>query len=74
MNAHYLKYFIKEGFKNLWSNSIMSAASVLVMICCMILTGGAMLISLNINHALESVEHQNSMTVFLKKDISKVAV
>lgn len=74
MNAHYLKYFVKEGFKNLWNNSIMSAASVLVMICCMILTGGAMLISLNINNALESVEHRNSMTVFLKKDISKTEV
>ncbi len=74
MNAHYLKYFIREGFKNLWSNSIMSAASVLVMTCCMILTGGAMLISLNINKALESVEHQNSMTVFLKKDISQEEV
>lgn len=74
MNAHYLKYFIKEGFKNLWSNSIMSAASVLVMTCCMILTGGAMLISLNINKALESVEHQNSMTVFLRKDITKEEV
>ncbi|MBR2579413.1 MAG: permease-like cell division protein FtsX [Clostridia bacterium] len=70
MNAHYLKYFIKDGLKNLWSNSIMSAASILVMTCCMILTGGAMLISLNINKALESVEHQNSMTVFLKKDIT----
>ena len=74
MNAHYLKYFIKEGFKNLWSNSIMSAASVLVMICCMILTGGAMLISLNVNNALESVEHRNSMTVFLQKGVSKVEV
>lgn len=74
MNAHYLKYFIKEGFKNLWGNSIMTAASVLVMTCCMILTGGAMLISLNINNALESVEHRNSMTVFLKKDISKAEV
>lgn len=74
MNAHYLKYFIKEGFKNLWSNSIMSAASILVMTCCMILTGGAVLISVNINKVLETVEHRNSMTVFLQKDITRAQV
>lgn len=74
MNAHYIKYFFKEGFKNLWSNSIMTAASVLVMICCMILTGGAMLISVNINKALELVEHRNSMTVFLEQGITQEEV
>lgn len=70
MNVHYLKYFIKEGFKNTWANGIMSAASVLVMICCMILTGGAMLLSLNLSHTLKGIENRNTMVVFLKKDVS----
>lgn len=70
MNIHYLKYFIKEGFKNTWANGIMSAASVLVMICCMILTGGAMLLSINLSHALKGIENRNTMVVFLKKDVS----
>lgn len=74
MNAHSFKYFVKEGFKNLWSNSIMSAASVLVMVCCMILTGSALLVSLNINSALKSVENKNSITVFLKDGASQKEV
>lgn len=71
MNAHYIKYFFKEGFKNLKSNSIMTMASILVMVCCMILTGGAMLISFNINKTLKLVEHRNSMTVFLEQNITQ---
>ncbi len=69
MNIHYLKYFIKEGFKNTWANGVMSAASVLVMVCCMILTGGAMLLSLNLNHTLKGIENSNTMVVFLKQDV-----
>lgn len=69
MNVQYLKYFIKEGFKNTWANGVMSAASVLVMVCCMILTGGAMLLSLNLNHTLKGIENSNTMVVFLKQDV-----
>lgn len=71
-----VKYFFKEGCKNVWSNGIMSAASILVMICCMILTGGALLMSVNLNNALKSIENQNSITVFLNDNIrsqSKIA-
>lgn len=69
MNIHNLKYFLREGFKNLWINRVMSAASMLVMTCCMILTGGAVLLSYNVNAALKSVENKNSITVFLNSDI-----
>ncbi len=70
MNTHSIKYLLKEGFKNVWVNGVMSAASVLVMTCCMILTGGAILLSMNLNQALKSIENQNSITIFLKKDVS----
>lgn len=70
MSINSFKYFIKEGFKNIWVNRIMSAASMLVMICCMILTGSAVLFSYNVNHALKSIENRNSVTVFLNKEIS----
>ena len=69
MNIRNFKYFLKEGFKNLWINRVMSAASMLVMTCCMILTGGAVLLSYNVNAALKSVENKNSITVFLNSDI-----
>ena len=65
MNIHNFKYFLKEGFKNLWINRVMSAASMLVMTCCMILTGGAVLLSYNVNAALKSVENKNSLTFLI---------
>ncbi len=74
MNTYSAKYFLKEGFKNVWTNGVMSAASVLVMVCCMILTGGAVLLSLNLNQALKSIENQNNINVFLKKGISSEEV
>lgn len=70
MNTQSIKYFLKEGFKNVWVNGVMSAASVLVMTCCMILTGGAVLLSMNLNSALKTIENQNSLTVFLKKGVN----
>lgn len=74
MNIHSFKYFLKEGFKNLWINRVMSAASMLVMICCMILTGGAVLLSYNVNAALKSIENKNSITVFLNNDVKSSSI
>lgn len=65
-----IKYFIKEGFKNVWINGMMSIASILVMICCMTLTGIAVLMSLNIRSTLKSIEGKNSITVFLENDVT----
>ncbi len=72
MSANSFKYLLKEGFKNIWSNRLMSFASVCVLLFCLLLTGGAMLFSFNISSALESIEKQNNVTVYLKTDISDV--
>ena len=63
------KYLLKEGVKNVWSNRLMSFASVGVLVSCLFLTGIAVLLSMNISSALESIEKQNSITVYLKTDI-----
>lgn len=47
----------------------MSLASISVMVCCMVLTGSAVLVSLNLSQMLKTVESQNSITVFLKKKV-----
>jgi cell division transport system permease protein len=68
---HYIKYFVREGFRNVKLNGFMSAASVLSMICCLLLTGVSYLVSENIKFALKSIEGQNSITVYLRSDISE---
>lgn len=67
-----IKYFLKEGFKNVWINGMMSIASILVMICCMILTGSAVLMSVNISSTLKTIESRNSITVYLEQDVTSV--
>lgn len=65
-------YLIKEGFKNVWNNRIMSIASVCVLISCLILTGSAVLFSMNVSTLVESVSDSNETTVYLKDGLSKV--
>lgn len=65
-----IKYFLKEGFKNVWINGIMSIASILVMVCCMVLTGSAVLMSVNISSTIKSIEGKNSITVYLQKEVT----
>ncbi|MBQ9993664.1 MAG: permease-like cell division protein FtsX [Clostridia bacterium] len=62
---HSFKYLVKEGFRNLWSNRLMSFASIGVLICCLVLMGSAALISINISGVMEWLGDQNVVKVFL---------
>lgn len=63
-------YLFKEGFKNIWNNRMMSLASVVVLVSCLIITGAAALISVNMRTLISKVGDDNQITVFLKKDLS----
>ena len=65
-----LNYFLREGVRNVYSNGLMSIASVCVMVCCFILMGFSFLISRNIKNTLKNIEKDNSITVYLKADVS----
>ena len=64
MKLSSLGYLLKEGAKNIWSNRTMSFASVGVLVSCLLLTGAAVLFSMNIDSAMQSVEGSNSSTVY----------
>ena len=65
-------YLIKEGFRNVWNNRIMSIASICVLISCLVLTGSAVLFSMNVTNLVDKVSNNNETTVYLKNEISKV--
>lgn len=67
-----LGYLIKEGVKNVWTNRIMSIASVCVLVSCLLITGSAVLLSMNVSNLVEKVGDSNETTVYLKDDLSKV--
>lgn len=58
-------YLLKEGIKNLWKNRTMSIASIGVLISCLLLTGCAGLVSVNLTSIMASVEGNNSVTIYL---------
>ena len=61
-------YLIKEGFKNLFVNYLMSFSSIGVLMACLVLVGGSYLITVNVNYVVEQVEQQNELVIFLEDD------
>ncbi len=63
-------YLIKEGIKSIWSNRMMSLASIGVLISCLLLTGTAELLTLTVSHNLESIGGTNVTRVFLEQEVT----
>ena len=64
-------YLTKEGVRNVWSNRLMSVASIAVLTSCLMLIGLAFMLYANINVALEDVQDQSVIMVYLEDDISE---
>ena len=62
-------YLIKEGFKNLLNNRMMSLASIGVLISCLVLTGSAVMLTVNVTNSVDSVSDSNVTKVFLDDDM-----
>lgn len=65
-----LRYLIKQGWKSMSANRLMTFASIGVLTACLIITGVATLVSLNVNRVIDFFGTQNEIKVFLL-DISE---
>lgn len=65
MTGASLKYLIKEGFRNTWTNRMMSVASICVLMSCLVLIGSASMIFLNIDSLLARIEEENVIMVYI---------
>ncbi len=72
MGLHSIGYLFREGVKSLWKNRTMSIASIAVLISCLLLTGVAGLLTLNLSTNMENIEGNNTISVFLQDDISSI--
>ncbi len=63
-----IRYLLREGFRNIWQNRWMSFASVCVLISCLLITGCAYLIFVNVEHMFEWVYDQNIVVVYADLD------
>ncbi len=64
MKAGSVRYLTKEGLKNLWANRLMTAASVGVLVACMVIVGLAMLLTMNINAVMGTIEQENVIMAY----------
>lgn len=64
-------YLTREGFRSLWSNRLMSIASIAVLMSCMIIIGCASMIFINIQGVLGHIEQQNVVMVFLEDTVEE---
>ncbi len=71
MTGSSLKYLIKEGFRNSWTNRMMSIASISVLLCCLVLIGSASMIFLNINSLVDRIEDENVIMVYIEDGTSQ---
>lgn len=66
MKLSNLGYLIKEGIRNIWSNRMMSLASIGVLLSCLVLTGAAVMASLNVKTIVDKVGDSNETTVYME--------
>lgn len=68
MTGSSLKYLTKEGFRNIWTNRMMSLASICVLMSCLVLIGSAAMIFFNIDSLLGKIEEENVIMVYIADD------
>ncbi|MBQ0110796.1 MAG: ABC transporter permease [Oscillospiraceae bacterium] len=57
-------YLIKEGFKNVWANRLMSIASIGVLVACMTIIGLAILVTSNLNKGMNDLQNENVVMAY----------
>ena len=65
-------YFIREGIDSIFLHGMMSAASVSLLLACLIVFGTFALIGLNINMLVEDLGRSHEIVVFIDEDVSYV--
>ncbi len=66
MRLHNFGYLVKEGARSVVRNKLMSFACIGVLVACMLLIGGAAMLSLNVTAMVGFVEEQNEVSIFLE--------
>ncbi len=74
MTGSSFRYLIKEGFRSVWSNKLMSLASVSVLMCCLVLMGCAVMVFVNIDSLMGMIEEENVIMVYLEDETTDAEI
>lgn len=67
------KYLIRQGFRNVWVNRLMSIASIAVLLASLLIMGAGLMVYHNINALLNHIEGQNVIMVYVKEGSDDLA-
>lgn len=65
MRWNSFQYLMREGFRSIWQNRFMAAASIGVLVSCLLMTGAAYLTFVNIDNIFNWVYEQNVVVAFV---------
>lgn len=74
MRFNTLRYVIKEGFRNVWTNKVFSIASIATMTACIFLFGVFYSILVNFQSVMQDVESDVAITVFFEEGTSQESI
>lgn len=64
-------YLTKEGFRNIWTNRLMSIASIAVLLSCLIMIGSAFMVLVNIQQVIDNIEDMNVIVAYVRSDVDE---
>lgn len=73
MRLSTFRYLLKQGYYSLCKNWFMSAASILILVCCLLITGCAYLVFQNVEHGFDWAYQQNLVVAYADSGSTKEA-
>ena len=74
MSGSGFRYLTRQGLHNLSRNKLMSVASIGVLTACLMITGIAALLSVNVNSFVDYLGAQNKVIVYLQLDADEETI
>lgn len=70
MKLYTIKNFFRDSFHNIRRNSLMSVASVLSVVCALVIVGVVLVLAININYMTTQVEQNLEVKVYMEDEIT----
>ncbi|MDR1193427.1 MAG: permease-like cell division protein FtsX [Peptococcaceae bacterium] len=71
MRVSSIGYVVRDGFRNVWRNRIMSVAAISTVAISLFLLGCVWLFIANVNHMVETVESELEINAYIVKDFTR---
>lgn len=68
------RYFISQALRSFVRNGLMSITSIFTVLCCMLILGLFLVISINVNYIAEQIQQQCEVQAFIDEDASESEV